>query len=161
MHIPIWALPVLTMFRPTFSTPTYHRFLVLALAAVLTTGRRTVTNVLRSAREKAPEHMSSYHRVFSRRRWSAWALARLLLTFPLDHVISPGPVLLAGDDPVTKLDFIHLMIGPRQQATSALTSGKGFRRLGENDNMQKRPHPENQWLMPGGFSATEQWIKSS
>jgi hypothetical protein len=27
--------------------------------------------------------------------------------------------------------------------------------------MQKRPHPENQWLMPGGFSASEKWIKSS
>jgi hypothetical protein len=102
MHIPIWAIAVLTMFRPAFSTPTYHRCLVLALAAVLATGRRTVTNLLRTAREKAPGHMSSYHRVFSHRRWSAWALARLLLTFLLDHVISPGPVLLAGDDTVTE-----------------------------------------------------------
>jgi hypothetical protein len=42
------------MFRPAFSIPTYHRFLVLVLAAVLTTGRRTVTNVLRTARERAP-----------------------------------------------------------------------------------------------------------
>lgn len=102
MNIPIWAIPVLAMFRPAFSTPTYHRFLVLALAAVLTTGRRRVTNVLRTAREKAPGHMSSYHRVFSHRRWSTWALARLLLTFLLEHVISPGPVLLAGDDTVTE-----------------------------------------------------------
>jgi hypothetical protein len=102
MNIPIWAIPVLTMFRPAFSTPTYHRFLVLVLAAVLTTGRRTITNLLRTAREKAPGHMSSYHRVFSYRRWSAWALARLLLTFLLDHVIPPGPVLLAGDDTVTE-----------------------------------------------------------
>ena len=102
MNIPIWAIPVLTMFRPAFSTPTYHRFLVLALAAVLTTGRRTITNLLRTAREKAPGHMASYHRVFSHRRWSAWALARLLLTFLLDHVISPGPVLVAGDDTVTE-----------------------------------------------------------
>jgi DDE superfamily endonuclease len=72
------------------------------LAAVLTTGRRTVTNWLRTAREKAPGHMSSYHRVFSQRRWSAWALARLLLTFLLNHVVPPGPVLLAGDDTVTE-----------------------------------------------------------
>jgi hypothetical protein len=102
MNLPIWAIPVLTMFRPAFSTPTYHRVLVLVLAAVLTTGRRTITNVLRTAREKAPGHMSSYHRVFSQRRWSAWALARLLLTFLLEHVIPPGPVLLAGDDTVTE-----------------------------------------------------------
>jgi glycogen phosphorylase len=67
------------MFRPAFSTPTSHRFLVLVLAAVLTTGRRTVTNLLRTAREKAPGHRSAYHRVFSQRRWSAWVLARMLM----------------------------------------------------------------------------------
>jgi DDE superfamily endonuclease len=102
MDIPTWAMPVLTMFRPAFATPTYHRFLVLVLAAVLTTGRRTVTNVLRTARGKAPGHMSSYHRVFSQRRWSAWVLARTLITFLLDHVVPPGPVLLAGDETVTE-----------------------------------------------------------
>jgi hypothetical protein len=90
------------MFRPAFSTPTYRRFLVLALAAVLTTGRRTVTNLLRTVRVQAPGHASSYHRVFSRRRWSAWILARALITFLLDHVVPPGPVLLAGDDTVTE-----------------------------------------------------------
>jgi hypothetical protein len=95
-------MPVLTMFRPAFSTPTYHRFLVLVLAAILTTGRRTVTNLLRTVRAQAPGHVSSYHRVFSRRCWSAWALARTLITFLLDYVVPSGPVLLAGDDTVTE-----------------------------------------------------------
>jgi hypothetical protein len=102
MNVPTCATPVLTMFRPAFSTPTYHRFLVLVLAAILTTGRRTVTNLLRTVRAQAPGHVSSYHRVFSRRRWSAWALARTLITFLLDYVVPPGPVLLAGDDTVTE-----------------------------------------------------------
>jgi SRSO17 transposase len=102
MNVPICAMPVLTMFRPAFSTPTYHRFLVLVLAAILTTGRRTVTNLLRTVRSQAQGHGSSYHRVFSKRRWSAWALARTLITFLLDHVVPPGPVLLAGDDTVTE-----------------------------------------------------------
>src|SRR5262245_59140424 len=102
MNVPACAMPLLSMFRPTFSTPTYHRFLVLVLAAVLTTGRRTVTNLLRTVRYQAPGHVSSYHRVLSQRRWSAWALARALITFLLDHVVPPGPVLLAGDDKVTE-----------------------------------------------------------
>jgi hypothetical protein len=102
MNIPACAMSVLTMFRPAFSTPTYHRFLVLVLAAVLTTGRRTVTNMLRTVRSQAPGHVSSYHRVFSKRRWSTWALARALITFLLDHVVPPGPVLVAGDDTVTE-----------------------------------------------------------
>jgi DDE superfamily endonuclease len=102
MNVPACAIPVFTMLQPAFSTPTYHRFLLLALAAILTTGRRTVTNLLRTVRYQAQGHVSSYHRVFSLRRWSTWPLARALLTFLLDHVVPPGPVLLAGDDTVTE-----------------------------------------------------------
>jgi hypothetical protein len=62
MTVPTWAVPVLTLFRPAFSPLTYHRFLVLALVAVLTTGRRTVTNLLRNVRVQAPGPASSDHR---------------------------------------------------------------------------------------------------
>jgi hypothetical protein len=48
MNIPACAMSVLTVFRPVFSTSTYHRFLVLVLAAILTTWRRTVTNLRRT-----------------------------------------------------------------------------------------------------------------
>jgi hypothetical protein len=102
MNGPACVRPVLTMFRPVFSSPTYHRFLILVLAAILTTGRRTVTNLLRTVRYQAQGHASSYHRVFSQRRWSTWAMARALITFLLDHVVPPGPVLLAGDETVTE-----------------------------------------------------------
>jgi hypothetical protein len=102
MYVPACTIPVLSVFQPAFSTPTYHRFLVLVLAAVLTTGRRTISNLVRTVRYKAPGHVSSYHRVFSQRRWSTWALARTLMMFLLDHVLPPGPVLLAGDDTVTE-----------------------------------------------------------
>jgi DDE superfamily endonuclease len=81
------------MFRPGFSTPTYHRFLVLVLTAILTTGRRTVPNLLRTVRYQVQGHVSSYRRVFSQRRWSTWALARALITVLLEHVVPPGPVL--------------------------------------------------------------------
>jgi hypothetical protein len=108
MNVPASALPVLTMFRPAFSAPTYHRFLILVLAAILTTGRRTVTNLLRTVRAQAQGHASSYHRVLSQRRWSTWALARALITLLLDHVVPPGPVLLAGDDTVTEHPGPHV-----------------------------------------------------
>jgi hypothetical protein len=94
-------MPVLTRFRPAVSTPPYHWFCLLVRAAVRTTGRRTVTNVLRTGRGKTPGPMSADHRVCSQRRWSAWGLARRLITCLLDHVVPPGPVLLAGDDTVT------------------------------------------------------------
>src|SRR5512135_1597077 len=40
--------------EPAFTRPTYHRFLLLALAAILTLGGRTVANLLRTLGAMAP-----------------------------------------------------------------------------------------------------------
>src|SRR3954454_7463770 len=83
-----------------FTRPTFLRFLVLALASLLTLGRRTVSNLLRTLGALAPGHPSSYHRLFSQRRWSSWRLARGLAGWVFDHLVPDGRVLLAGDDTV-------------------------------------------------------------
>jgi DDE superfamily endonuclease len=98
--LPDFAQPVLSAFAPVFDHPTYLRFTVLRLAAVLTTGRRTVADLLRTAAGLAPGHPSSYHRVLSRRRWSSLRLARILAGIILDRWAPDGPVGLAGDDTV-------------------------------------------------------------
>lgn len=101
MHsIPQTAEPLLREFAPAFTRPTYRRFVILLLAAILTTGRRTVTNLLRTVGPLAPGHASSYHRVFCRRRWSGWRLARALAGFLLRRWVPEGPVPLCGDDTV-------------------------------------------------------------
>src|SRR3954447_9768615 len=83
-----------------FTRPTFLRFLVLALASLLTIGQRTVCNLLRTLGDLAPGHPSSYHRIFSQRRWSSWRLARGLAGWVFDHLVPEGPVFLAGDDTV-------------------------------------------------------------
>jgi hypothetical protein len=98
--IPRAAEPLIQPFAPAFTRPTYQRFVVLLFAAILTTGRRTVTNLLRTVRGLAPGHPSSYHRVFSKRRWSGWPLARALAGFILRRWVPDGRVPLAGDDTV-------------------------------------------------------------
>jgi hypothetical protein len=101
MHsIPKTARPVIKEFAPAFTRPTLVRFAFLLFAAILTTGHRTVTNVLRTLGRAVPGHPSSYHRVFSHRRWYSWKLARGLATFILDHWLPQGPVPLVGDDTV-------------------------------------------------------------
>jgi hypothetical protein len=90
------------VFRPACSPPTAPRLLVLVLAAVLTTGRRTVTHRLRTVRFPAQGQGSADPRVFSQRRGSPWALACAWITCLLDHVVPPGPVLLAGAETVTE-----------------------------------------------------------
>jgi len=98
--LPYDSLTSLGSFAPVFTEPTYQRFLVLMGAAILTTGRRTVANLLRTAGSLAPGHTSSYRRVFSEAPWSALqlacALARLLVALLPDD----APILLAGDDTV-------------------------------------------------------------
>src|SRR5512135_3878657 len=76
--LPGAARPLLHAFAGACTPPTFKRFVTLMLGAVLTTGRRTITNLLRAVGGLAPGHPSSYHRVFSRRRWSLWTLGHAL-----------------------------------------------------------------------------------
>jgi DDE superfamily endonuclease len=95
--------PVRTLFdplEPAFTRPTHRRFVVLALAAILTVGGHTIANLLRVLGPLAPGHPSSAHRVFSRNRWSSWTLARRFTQVVLDRFVPHGPLEVAGDDTV-------------------------------------------------------------
>jgi len=83
-----------------FTRPTFLRFVVLALATILTIGGRTICNLLRTLGVLAPGHPSSYHKVFCKRRWSSWQLAHSLAGWVFGHLVPEGRVLLAGDDTV-------------------------------------------------------------
>jgi hypothetical protein len=89
-------------FRAAFTRPTYERFAVLLLAAILTTGCRTVLNLLRTVETLAPGHPSSYHRVFSRRRCSLWRLGRALAEAIVQRWAPTGTVAVVGDDTVAE-----------------------------------------------------------
>ena len=93
---------LLQAFRAAFTRPTYERFVVLLLAAILTTGCRTVLNLLRTVGALAPGHPCSYHRVFSRRRCSLWRLGRALAEAILQRWVPTGAVAVAGDDTVAE-----------------------------------------------------------
>jgi hypothetical protein len=98
--LPKVALPLLRSVAGACVLPTAKRFFTLMLGAILATGRRTITNLLRAVGGLAPGHPSSYHRVFSRRRWSVWTLAHGLADFLLRRWIPEGSVPLVGDDTV-------------------------------------------------------------
>jgi hypothetical protein len=83
-----------------FTNPTYQRLSTLLVGALLTTGRRTVANILRTLRHLAPGHRTAYQRVLSRTPWSALELGCALAAFILRHLVPAGPVVLVGDDTV-------------------------------------------------------------
>ena len=100
MILPAPLDAVLLPLAPAFTTPTFDRCALLALSALLTTGRRTVANLLRTLCGLAPGHRTSYQRVLSSARWSGLRLACGLCRLVLRLLPDDGPVLLVGDDTI-------------------------------------------------------------
>ena len=98
--IPPAALPLLLHLAPAFTQPTFQRAVVLLFAALLTTGRRTVHNLLRTVGLLAPGDSSSYRRVLSEASWSGLRLAAALTRFVVLHFAPDGALRLVGDDTV-------------------------------------------------------------
>jgi hypothetical protein len=130
--LPRPAQPLLPSCAGAFTRPTFKRFLPLRLGAVLTTGRRTLTNLVRAVGGLAPGHPSSSHRVFSRRRWSTWSLGPTLANFLLRRWVTQDSVPLAGADPVdehrgTKVDGKGRHRDP-VRSTKTYTASRGGRK---------------------------------
>jgi hypothetical protein len=98
--IPPAALPLLLHLAPAFTQPTFRRTVVLLFAAILTTGRRTVNNLLRTVGILAPGDSSCYRRVLSAASWSGLRLAAALTRFVVTHFCPDGVLYLVGDDTV-------------------------------------------------------------
>ena len=100
MILPTEAHPLLLALASAFTSPTGNRFSTLLIAAILTTGRHTVANLLRTLGGLAAGHPTSYQRVLSQAHWSGLRLACLLTRFLLRYVLPKGIVQLVGDDTV-------------------------------------------------------------
>jgi hypothetical protein len=96
--IPQNVASVFGIFAPCFSEPTFERVVTLALSAILTTGTRTVSNLVRTIESLTEGHPTTYHHVFSKRRWRCWQLSRVLVTFLIARFVPVGTIHLAGDD---------------------------------------------------------------
>ena len=94
--------PLLSLFAPAFTAATFARAQLLGVAAILTTGRRTVANLLRTVADLTEGDPSCYHRVLSLAHWSGLTLAALLTRFIIRHFWPQGRIRLAGDDTVTE-----------------------------------------------------------
>lgn len=100
MSLPPEAQSLHDALAPAFTRPTLRRFLTLAGSAILTTGRRTVANLLRIAAPLAAGHSATFRRVLSSASWSAMKLACGLCRLVLTLVPAERPIPLVGDDTV-------------------------------------------------------------
>jgi hypothetical protein len=98
LSFPSAAEPLLMSLSVAFTAPTFQRFLLLCVGAMLARGRRTVAEILWTMRGLVAGHSSSYHRVFSRAVWSLWPLGKVLAAAVLRHIPTDEPVLVPMDD---------------------------------------------------------------
>ena len=102
LTLPPDTAAVLLTLLSTFTQPTAQRVAVLVFAALLTPGRRTVANLLRTAGDLTDGDASSYRRVLSLARWQGLRLSALLVRLILRCWPGSGPIALVGDDTVTE-----------------------------------------------------------
>jgi hypothetical protein len=93
---------VVVAWSAAFTESVFTKFMTLLQGAVLTTGCRTVSRILRVVGSLADSHWSSYHRVLSHRRWSMWPLARVLAEYIVSAFYHKGWIRIAGDETVTE-----------------------------------------------------------
>src|SRR5687768_14710219 len=98
LSLPKAAEPLISPFSVAFTSPTFQRFTLLIVGAILAVRHRTVTSILRTVRSiVADGHWSDYHRVLCCRAWSTWPLGRLLAAMILELIPADHPVIVPVD----------------------------------------------------------------
>jgi hypothetical protein len=98
LSLPQAAEPLIACFSVAFTHPTFQRFVLLAVGAIVAPRQRTVCCILRTLAPLAQGHWSDFHRVLCRRVWSIRPLGKILATLVLQQVPPDQPVRLIADD---------------------------------------------------------------
>ena len=86
-------LPLLSVFAPAMTAPTFANLRVLVTGVILAPGRRTVASALRAVGLEGCRNFGKYHRFFSRAHWCSLCLSRLLLALLIRCFLPPGVAL--------------------------------------------------------------------
>ena len=76
--------PVFAGFAIAMTRPTFQRFVIIAVGAILCRGRRTITRITWLMKIYASGDLTDFHRVFSRAPWDPNDLAKVLTLMILD-----------------------------------------------------------------------------
>jgi hypothetical protein len=93
---------VLVPLLGVFSRPSRVRFLVIATGWLLSTGRRTITTMIRMGTLGHSDHWDGYYRFLSQGAWKDSALFQAWATLLVPLVCPRGPLTCGGDDTLMK-----------------------------------------------------------
>ena len=103
MPLPPEMAALLAAFAPLFSDRVWAHAQVLAVGAILATGKRTVTSALRIMGLRHEAHFTNYHRVLNRAAWCPRAASRILLGLIVMALVpAHWPIVLVADDTVER-----------------------------------------------------------
>ena len=100
--MPGCIVQILSPFAMLFSGSVWSRVCVLVTGAILTPGRRTVSNALRATGLDQVKGFGNYHRVLNRARWSARQAARVLLSLLIRSFCPTGAVVTGIDETIER-----------------------------------------------------------
>ncbi len=94
LNLPIWMITVLSEFAPViYGITTWYKVEVLVTGAILATGKRTVSAVLRVMGLSQERNYPEYHQVLSRAVWSGLEVSAILLRLLLKTFAIGGPLV--------------------------------------------------------------------
>src|SRR5216684_6112962 len=98
-----WMITVLTEFAPAiYRISTWYKVEVLVAGAILATGKRTVSAVLRVMGLSEERNYAMYHHVLSRAVWSGLEVSAILLRLLVKTFDSGGPLVFGIDETIER-----------------------------------------------------------
>src|SRR5258708_11112484 len=94
LTLPGWMITILSEFAPViYGITTWYKVEVLVTGAILATGKRTVSAVLRVMGLSQERNYPEYHQVLSRAVWSGLEVSAILLRLLLKTFAIGGPLV--------------------------------------------------------------------
>jgi hypothetical protein len=148
--VPDAAEPLVSRSQAAFTRPSFQRFVLMCVGAIVTFGRRSVSRILWTLGSAAKGDPSSYHRLFSKARWSLWPLAHVLASAVLELIPVDQPVLCAVDD--TLIEHRGERVYGRGRHRNAVGSARGTLSWGHRwvvvAVLVKLPFASRCWALP-------------
>jgi len=100
--LPAGLAKLIVPFACLFSKRVFQSVQVLLAGAILATGKRTVTSLLRVMGLSQERHFQTYHRVLNRAVWSSLAASRILLGLLVRAFAPEGALIFGLDDTIER-----------------------------------------------------------
>jgi len=149
-------LSLLATFAPLMTPTSFDNFQVLASGWVLSTRRRTVTELIQRAGAVDLKSYCTFHRFFNRARWSIDQAGRLVFALALSLVPRNQVIRLVVDDTLCKKGGQHIFGTAMHR--DALTSTRKLTRLSWGHNwvvvgliLEFPFAPRLSWCLPFAF----------